>query len=174
MTTTPEIEHAGKDGAASFTLADKTPHLPHRSYGEYLSDRIATTVGSWHFIIIQSSLLVIWMILNVVAWGQHWDPYPFILLNLVLSFQAAFTAPIIMMAQNRQSVIDRYKAQLDYDVNLKAELDIEALHEKIDLLRQEDLGRLIGLIETLTAERLAEGGPRLPAAESTPTGTPKP
>ena len=56
MTTTPEIEHAGKDGAASFTLADKTPHLPHRSYGEYLSDKIATTVGSWHFIIIQSSL----------------------------------------------------------------------------------------------------------------------
>lgn len=154
--TTPEAEDIGQDSAAAFSLADRTPHLPHRSYGEYLSDRIAATVGSWRFIIIQSGLLVLWMVLNVVAWAQHWDPYPFILLNLVLSFQAAFTAPVIMMAQNRQSVIDRYKAQLDYDVNLKAELDIEALHEKIDLLRQEDIGRLIGLIETLTAERLAE------------------
>ena len=61
-----------------------------------------------------------WLVLNVAAWTQHWDPYPFILLNLALSFQAAFTAPILMMAQNRQSEIDRHKAQLDYDVNLRA------------------------------------------------------
>jgi len=171
MTTTPETEDRRPDGVADFTLADRTPHLPHRSYGEYLSDRIATVVGSWRFIIIQSGLLVLWMVLNVVAWVQHWDPYPFILLNLVLSFQAAFTAPVIMMAQNRQSVIDRYKAQLDYDVNLKAELDIEALHEKIDLLRQEDIGRLIGLIETLTAERLADDRHQAAVAGGHPPGT---
>ncbi len=111
-------------------------------------------VGSWRFIIVQSAVLVLWIVLNVVAWIQHWDPYPFILLNLVLSFQAAFTAPILMMAQNRQSDIDRQKAQLDYDVNLRAELDIEALHEKIDLLRQQDITRLVGLLEILTRERI--------------------
>ena len=72
----------------------------------------------------------------------------------MLSFQAAFTAPILMMAQNRQSAIDRHKAQLDYDVNLRAELDIAALHEKLDLLREQDIARLIGLLETLTKERI--------------------
>ncbi|RYE52326.1 MAG: DUF1003 domain-containing protein, partial [Hyphomicrobiales bacterium] len=82
----------------------------------------------------------------------------FILLNLALSFQAAFTAPVIMMAQNRQSDIDRHKAQLDYDVNLRAELDIGALHQKLDVLREQDIARLIGLIEVLTTERLRESG----------------
>ena len=155
MSATPDSEDRA-DEATSFTLIDKTPHLAARTFGEFASDKIADIVGSWRFIIIQSGLLALWIVLNLVAWIQHWDPYPFILLNLVLSFQAAFTAPIIMMAQNRQSDIDRHKAQLDYDVNLKAELDIEALHEKIDLLRQEDIGRLIGLLEKLTEERLEE------------------
>ncbi|MEO6014227.1 MAG: DUF1003 domain-containing protein [Devosia sp.] len=136
-------------------MLDKTPHLPLRTVGEYASDRIAALVGSWRFILIQSALLALWLVLNILAAVQHWDPYPFILLNLVLSFQAAFTAPVIMMAQNRQSGIDRHKAQLDYDVNLRAELDISALHQKLDLLREQDIGRLIGLLETLTQERLA-------------------
>lgn len=143
-------------GAADFSLLDRTPHLAPRTPGEYFSDRIAATVGSWRFIIIQSGLLLLWLLLNATAWVAHWDPYPFILLNLVLSFQAAFTAPIIMMAQNRQSDIDRHKAQLDYDVNLRAELDITALHQKVDLLREQDIARLIGLLETLTKERLAK------------------
>jgi uncharacterized membrane protein len=140
--------------AEQFTLLDKTPHLAPRSAGETASDKIANVVGSWRFIIIQSVLLLLWLVFNVVGWVAHWDPYPFILLNLVLSFQAAFTAPVIMMAQNRQSDIDRHKAQLDYDVNLRAELDITALHEKIDLLRETEIARLIGLVETLTNERL--------------------
>jgi len=134
-------------------------HLPAPSLGEQLADRIAAIVGSWRFILIQSAILALWIVLNVVAWIGHWDPYPFILLNLALSFQAAFTAPILMMAQNRQSSIDRRRAQLDYDVNLKAELDIEALHQKLDLLRQEDVGRLIRLVEVLTTERLGETVP---------------
>ncbi len=138
------------------SLRHCTPHLLPRNLGEVASDKIAAAVGSWRFIIIQSCILFGWLVLNVTAWVAHWDPYPFILLNLVLSFQAAFTAPIIMMAQNRQSDIDRHKAQLDYDVNCKAELDIEALHQKIDLLRQEDITRLIGLLETLTEERLKD------------------
>ena len=146
----------GLPPAEKFSLIDKTPHLSPATRGEHLADRVAAVVGSWRFIIVQSSLLALWLLLNIVAWVQHWDPYPFILLNLVLSFQAAFTAPVLMMAQNRQSVIDRHKAQLDYDVNLRAELDIGALHQKIDLLREEDISRLIGLLETLTAERLAK------------------
>jgi uncharacterized membrane protein len=145
-----------RGAAGRFTLRNLKPlHLP-RTPGEYLADRIAAIVGSWRFIIVQSLILALWIALNVVGWMQHWDPYPFILLNLALSFQAAFTAPILMMAQNRQSAIDRQKAQLDYDVNLRAELDIEALHQKIDLLRQEDITRLIALLEVLTKERLAE------------------
>lgn len=144
------------EAAAEFTLRNKQPHLGHRNLGEYLADKVADIVGSWRFIITQSVILCAWIVLNLVAWTQHWDPYPFILLNLVLSFQAAFTAPILMMSQNRQADIDRHKAQLDYDVNLKAELDIEGLHEKIDLLRQQDLSRLIGLVELLTRERMAE------------------
>lgn len=137
-----------------FSLKQITPHPLPKTAGQYLADRIAAIVGSWRFIMIQSILLAAWLMLNVVAWSAHWDPYPFILLNLVLSFQAAFTAPVLMMAQNRQSEIDRQKAQLDYDVNLRAELDIEALHEKIDLLRQQDITRLVGLLEVLTKERI--------------------
>jgi uncharacterized membrane protein len=75
--------------------------------GALIADWVARTVGSWRFIIIQSVILAVWIVLNVVAYAQHWDPYPFILLNLVLSFQAAYAAPIIMMSQNRQSEIDR-------------------------------------------------------------------
>lgn len=153
----PKSPHPTTETARRFTLRHGKPVILPRTYGEYLADRIAAIVGSWRFIIAQSVLLALWIVLNIVAWMQHWDPYPFILLNLVLSFQAAFTAPILMMAQNRQSDIDRQKAQLDYDVNLRAELDIEALHEKIDLLRQEDITRLVGLLELLTQERIRKG-----------------
>jgi uncharacterized membrane protein len=150
------------NAASAFSLRDQTPHLQLRTVGEYASDRIAAIVGSWRFILVQSSLLAIWLVMNIVGAVQHWDPYPFILLNLVLSFQAAFTAPIIMMAQNRQSDIDRHKAQLDYDVNLRAELDITSLHQKLDLLREQDITRLIGLLETLTKERIAAGATAKP------------
>ena len=145
--------------ANPFSVHDRTPHLPPRSVGERASDRIAGIVGSWRFILIQGSVLLIWLVLNSIAWIQHWDPYPFILLNLALSFQAAFTAPIIMMAQNRQSDIDRHKAQLDYDVNCRAETDITALHQKLDLLREQDIAKLIGLVELLTRERLERDQP---------------
>lgn len=150
--------NAAAEAARRFTLRHLQPIVLPRTLGEHLADRIAAIVGSWRFIIGQSALLALWIVLNIVAWVQHWDPYPFILLNLVLSFQAAFTAPILMMAQNRQSAIDRQKAQLDYDVNLRAELDIEALHEKMDLLRQEDITRLVGLLEVLTKERIEKAG----------------
>lgn len=121
------------------------------TYGQRVADWVATLVGSWRFIIIQSCLLAIWIIVNVVAVIQHWDPYPFILLNLLLSFQAAYTAPLIMMSQNRQAAIDRRNAAHDYDINVKAELEIETLHEKIDLLREQEVVELTRLLREMHA-----------------------
>lgn len=121
------------------------------TYGQQVADWVATLVGSWRFIIIQSCLLAIWIVINVIAVVQRWDPYPFILLNLVLSFQAAYTAPLIMMSQNRQAVIDRRNAAHDYDINVKAELEIETLHEKIDLLREQEVVELTRLIREMHA-----------------------
>ena len=102
--------------------------------GERMADHITRIVGSWHFLIIQSMLLTAWLAMNVTAYIQHWDPYPFILLNLCLSFQAAYTAPIIMMSQNREAQIDRAKLEYYYEVNLKQELEIELLQQKMDVL----------------------------------------
>ena len=117
--------------------------------GQRVADRVAAGMGSWPFIIIQSVLLVAWMAANIIGFVQAWDPYPFILLNLVLSFQAAYAAPFIMMSQNRQSAIDRAEAHGDYDVNRKAELEIELLHQKVDMLREKEFAELIGLISRL-------------------------
>ncbi len=103
--------------------------------GQRVADRVAEIIGSWRFIIIQSTLLAVWIALNITAYFYRWDPYPFILLNLALSFQAAYAAPIIMMSQNRQSEKDHLQAKNDYEVNLKAELEIMQLHEKFNELR---------------------------------------
>lgn len=124
------------------------PPMPPRSRGDKMADKIAEVMGSWRFIIVQSVLLTIWVAFNVVAFTQHWDPYPFILLNLMLSFQAAYAAPIIMMSQNRQSAIDRQEAKHDHEVNLKAELEIELLHDKMNLLKQAELMEIIRLLKT--------------------------
>jgi uncharacterized membrane protein len=123
--------------------------------GERVADKVAAAMGSWKFIILQSLALAVWIVLNVAAWVQHWDPYPFILLNLALSFQAAYAAPFIMMSQNRQAAIDRRDAKTDYDVNIKAELEIELLHEKIDKMREDEISRLLTIVEALSA-KLAE------------------
>jgi uncharacterized membrane protein len=122
---------------------------PEMTTGERLADIVAATMGSWNFIIIQSILLAIWIVLNVTAYVQQWDPYPFILLNLALSFQAAYAAPVIMMSQNRQAAIDRAAAEADYGVNAKAELEIELLHQKLDLLREQEVSELIQIIRRL-------------------------
>jgi uncharacterized membrane protein len=120
--------------------------------GQWLADAVASGMGSWAFIITQSSLLAAWIVYNVYS-AKAFDPFPFILLNLMLSFQAAYAAPFIMMSQNRQSEIDRRRAIADYDINCKAELEIEQLHMKIDLLRDQEIARLHKIIEELT-ERL--------------------
>ena len=118
--------------------------------GQKIADQVAATMGSWNFIIIQSVLLAVWIVLNVTAFIQKWDPYPFILLNLALSFQAAYAAPFIMMAQNRQQDIDRKEAENDYKINIKAELEIELLHQKIDELREKEVVGLTQAVADLT------------------------
>ena len=100
--------------------------------GQRIADRLATVMGSWAFIIIQSIILAIWISLNVVAYINHWDPYPFILLNLALSFQAAYAAPIIMMSQNRQAAKDRLMAEQDYEVNCKAEDELKSIMSHLE------------------------------------------
>lgn len=102
--------------------------------GAKMADNIAKVAGSWTFIIAFISCLVIWIIVNIILVTQAFDPYPFILLNLVLSCVAAIQAPVIMMSQNRQEIKDRLRAKNDYKVNLKAEIIVEDLHEKIDKL----------------------------------------
>lgn len=102
--------------------------------GQRVADRVADVIGSWRFIIIQSILIVIWITLNSLAWINHWDPYPFILMNVMLSFQAAYAGPVIMMSQNRQSTKDRLAAEIDHQVNTKAELEINNLMRRMDEL----------------------------------------
>ena len=101
----------------------------HRTFGERVADRFAAVVGSWTFIIVQTVLLAAWVVVNCVAWAYQWDPYPFILLNLALSFQAAYASPIIMMSQNRQSRLAERQHRLDLQINLLAEQETtEILH----------------------------------------------
>ena len=129
---------------------------PTPTFGQKIADAVAATMGSWPFIIIQTTILALWIALNILAWVRHWDPYPFILLNLALSFQAAYAAPFIMMSQNRQADIDRLKAEDDYRINIKAELEIELLHQKLDELREKEMLSLVRSVEALTA-RLEKG-----------------
>ena len=125
-------------------------HRYQLTLGQRIADTVAATMGSWTFIIIQSVLLFFWIVLNVTAYIQQWDPYPFILLNLALSFQAAYAAPFIMMSQNRQQDIDRKAAEHDYQINIKAELEIELLHQKIDQLREKEVLSLTESVRQLT------------------------
>jgi len=121
--------------------------------GQRIADQVAATIGSWRFIAIQSALMVVWITLNITGYVRHWDPYPFILLNLALSFQAAYAAPFIMMSQNRQQDVDREDAGNDYRINVKAELEIELLHQKIDQLRETEMLALTNAVERLAARR---------------------
>ncbi|HEU5068033.1 MAG TPA: DUF1003 domain-containing protein [Sphingomicrobium sp.] len=120
------------------------------SFGQRVADLVAGVMGSWKFIIFQTVILAAWVSINLVAVAKSWDPYPFILLNLLLSFQSAYAAPIIVMSQNRQQDIDRMAAENDYKINLKAELEIELLHEKIDELRAQEVLRLTEAVGALT------------------------
>jgi uncharacterized membrane protein len=114
-----------------------------RTFGERLSDQIAAFGGSWRFIIFFGVVLFVWIVVNTVVLATRaFDPYPFILMNLILSCIAALQAPIIMMSQNRSEARDRLRAENDYKINLKAELEIRHLHEKLDHLLRSQYSRL--------------------------------
>ena len=102
-----------------------------RTPGQQAADKIAQIMGSWTFLIIQSIILSAWIILNIIAYVNHWDPYPFILLNLFLSLQAAYAAPVIMMSQNRKAERDRLEAHLDFEINQKAEVEVRVILEHL-------------------------------------------
>lgn len=139
----------------------------HSTSGQRLADRVAAFGGSWTFILIFSGVLLLWVLLNsfiLARRGEAFDPYPYILLNLFLSMTAALQAPVIMMSQNRQSAKDRLDAAHDYEINLKSELEIMALHEKLDALREQQWRELIllqqeqiQLLTRLLNERAAPG-----------------
>ncbi len=124
-------------------------HTDSLSFGSRIADKVANNMGSWRFIIIQTIIVGIWMVLNFVAFISHWDPYPFILLNLLFSTQAAYAAPIIMMAQNRQNERDRIQAQADYQTNIDAKLEIENLSKQLNSLDVDKLDKIIKMIEEL-------------------------
>jgi uncharacterized membrane protein len=130
----------------------KNWHQEHHealSFGNHLADSVAKGMGSWKFIIIQTILVIVWMGLNIIGFMFHWDAYPFILLNLLFSTQAAYAAPIIMMSQNRQSERDRIQAQADYQTNIDAKLEIEALSIQLSNLEVEKLDKIIAMLKEM-------------------------
>src|SRR3984893_13207479 len=133
--------------------------------GQRIADRLATVMGSWAFIIVQSILLAIWITFNVLAYINHWDPYPFILLNLALSFQAAYAAPIIMMSQNRQAAEDRLMAEQDYVVNIKAEEEVKSIMAHLE---QQDEGMIDILRRIESQHQVIMGKLEIPQPDGSP------
>ncbi len=106
-------------------------------FGEKFADMATAVIGSWKFILFQIAILIVWIIVNVLAWIKHWDPYPFILLNLLLSVQAAFAGPIILMSQNRMAEKDRKKAEIDLATDRKAEREIQELQTHLHRIERK-------------------------------------
>lgn len=123
--------------------------------GQRAADRVATLVGSWRFIGVQSVLLAAWAGFNLLAWTRHWDPYPFILMNLLLSLQAAYTAPVLMMSQNRMAARDRLEAHNDYEVNRKAEEEVRAVLEHLSA-QDEALTKIVRTLVEIVGQRGAQ------------------
>ena len=125
-------------------------HAESRKFGQRLADSVANGMGSWKFIIWQTIIVAVWMILNVVLIATHrWDPYPYILLNLVFSTQAAYAAPIIMMAQNRQNDRDRAQADADYKTNCEAKDEIEELQKRLNAIEVDKLDKILAMLHEM-------------------------
>ncbi len=129
------------------------------TFAERCADRVATMAGSWRFIIVQTFLFLAWIVVNVLTLFKHWDPYPFILMNLVLSLEAAYTGPVIMMSQNRQAAKDRLEAHNDFAINQKAEEEIKAVLNHLSAqqealkLMHEGILSLLACVETGNASQ---------------------
>ena len=135
----------------------KTWHEKHHAtlkFGGRVADAVAKGMGSWKFIILQTVLVILWMGLNLIGFMYHWDVYPFILLNLVFSTQAAYAAPIIMMSQNRQNERDRLHAQADYQTNIEAKLEIEAITMKLNNIEVEKLDKIIEMLTEMKKDKM--------------------
>ena len=127
-----------------------TWHERHRATlksGQKLADRLALGMGSWTFIITQSIMILIWVVVNIVGYFYHWDPYPFILLNLLFSVQAAYAAPVIMMSQNRQGERDRHQALDDYRTNVAAKKEIEGLQIILTRIETDKLDEILRILK---------------------------
>ena len=124
-------------------------HTEEMTFGQRLADSVATGMGSWRFIIIQTIIVAVWMVLNVVGFVYHWDVYPYILLNLLFSTQAAYAAPIIMMAQNRQNQRDRAQADEDFRTNVEAKKEIEELQLRLNNIEIDKLDKIITMLEKM-------------------------
>ena len=130
-------------------MKDKTWHERYHDqlgFGERLSDTITKVMGSWHFIIWQTVIVMLWMTLNIIGLVRHWDVYPFVLLNLIFSTQSAYAAPIIMMSQNRQNQRDREQALHDYQVNLTAKEEIEDIQRQLSKIEVDKLDKILQLL----------------------------
>ena len=153
-------------GKKSLSLDANAVFDENSTFGQRLADQVAAFGGSWSFLIIFAAALLTWVAINVVLRGGAPDPYPFIFLNLLLSMVAAVQAPVIMMSQNRQAAKDRLITGHDYECNLKAEIEIMALHDKVDQMRNDDLKSLlakqqeqIDLLTRLVESRFGEAAP---------------
>jgi uncharacterized membrane protein len=124
-------------------------HTESLSFGDRLADSVANGMGSWRFIIIQTVFVIIWMLLNVIGFVYHWDVYPYILLNLLFSTQAAYAAPIIMMAQNRQNQRDRAQADEDFHTNVEAKKEIEELATLLNKIEIDKLDKIITMLQEM-------------------------
>lgn len=128
----------------------KTWHESHRAtrtLGARVADAVASGMGSWTFIILQTIFVAIWVTLNIIGFVAHWDAWPFILLNLIFSTQAAYAAPIIMMAQNRQTERDRHHAEADYKTNRQAKQEIEDLQIRLNRIETDKLDKILALLQ---------------------------
>ena len=144
------VRASGREGAPGAVTGEPT------GWSERTADAVARFGGSWAFIGIFAAFLVTWSVINaLLPRATAFDPYPFIFLNLMLSLLAALQAPVIMMSQNRQAAKDRLMAANDYEVNLKAEIEIAALHEKLDAIRSQELATLIQRLEKAVTEKRA-------------------
>lgn len=123
-------------------------HYSERTFGQRIADGISEGMGSWSFIIIQTIIVLVWMACNLIGFIMHWDPYPFILLNLLFSTQAAYAAPIIMMSQKRQNERDRLQAMDDYQTNLEAKREIEELQRRLNRIEIDKLDKILAILES--------------------------
>ena len=128
-------------------------HMDTLGFGQRLADSVANGMGSWRFIIIQTAIVALWMILNIVGFVYHWDVYPYILLNLLFSTQAAYAAPIIMMAQNRQNERDRANAEQDFKTNVEAKQEIEELLSKLNSIEIDKLDKILEILQRMDIKK---------------------